>query len=72
MSCCGSESYQQQFGDKHAAKDVRRYHAQGPDRTTRLLVDALKKEGVGGASLLDIGAGIGVVHHELIAAGAAA
>ena len=70
MSCCGSECYQEQFGEKHASNDVRRYRAKGPDRTTRLLVDALKKEGVEGASLLDIGAGIGVVHHELLAAGA--
>ena len=71
MSCCGSESYQEQFGAKHAANDVKRYRAKGPDRTTRLLVDALKKEGVEGSSLLDVGAGIGVVHHELLAAGAA-
>jgi len=53
MSCCGSACYQEQFGEKHAAKDMRRYRAKGPDRTTRLLVDALKKEGVAGASLLD-------------------
>jgi magnesium-protoporphyrin O-methyltransferase len=72
MSCCGSQCYQEQFGEKHAANDVRRYRAKGPDRTTRLLVEALKKEGVQGASLLDIGAGIGVVHHELLAAGATA
>ena len=71
MSCCGSECYQEQFGEKHAAKDLRRYRVKGPDRTTRLLVDALKREGVDGASLLDVGAGIGVVHHELLAMGAA-
>jgi len=71
MSCCGSACYQEQFGEKHAAKDMRRYRAKGPDRTTRLLVDALKKEGVAGASLLDVGAGIGVVHHELLDARAA-
>jgi magnesium-protoporphyrin O-methyltransferase len=36
-----------------------------------MLLEALKAEGVSGASVLDIGAGIGVVHHELLAAGAA-
>lgn len=69
MSCCGCEGYQEQFGEKHAVQDVTRYHREGPRKTTRLLLDALKKEGVQGASLLDVGAGIGIVHHELLAAG---
>lgn len=70
VSCCGCESYQSQFGDRHAARDLKRYRKRGPDTTTRLLLDALKEEGVGGASLLDVGAGIGIVHHELLAVGA--
>lgn len=70
MSRCRCESYESQFDDKHAAKDLKRYRRQGPDKTTRLLLDALKAEGVRGASLLDVGGGVGVVHHELLAAGA--
>ena len=70
MSCCGCESYQSQFGEKHAAKDLKRYRSAGPDETTRLLLDLLKREGVQAASLLDVGAGIGIVHHELLEAGA--
>ena len=70
MSCCSCEGYQSQFGAKHAARDLRRYHQKGPDKTTRLLLDQLKTAGVNGASLLDIGGGIGVVHHELLDAGA--
>ena len=69
MSCCGCDSYQAQFGDRHAVKDLRRYRKKGPDKTTRLLLNALLKEGVNDASLLDVGAGIGVVHHELLDAG---
>jgi magnesium-protoporphyrin O-methyltransferase len=34
------------------------------------LLDALKTEGLQGATILDVGAGIGVVHHELLSAGA--
>jgi len=70
MSCCSCEGYQSQFGERHAAKDLRRYRRKGPDRTTRLLLDQLRAVGVRGRSLLDIGGGIGVVHHELLGAGA--
>jgi magnesium-protoporphyrin O-methyltransferase len=35
------------------------------------LIEALKAEGVEGATLLDIGGGIGAIQHELLAAGAA-
>ena len=70
MSCCSCEGYQSQFGERHAAKDLRRYRRKGPDKTTRLLLDQLRAVGVRGRSLLDIGGGIGVVHHELLGAGA--
>ncbi|MEJ7811915.1 MAG: methyltransferase domain-containing protein [Gemmatimonadaceae bacterium] len=52
-----------------AAKDLKRYRRKGPINTTRLLVEALRAEGVEGLTLLDIGGGVGVVHHELLAAG---
>lgn len=70
MSCCKCVGCDSQFGAQHAAKDLKRYHRNGPDVTTRLLLDALKSEGLHGATLLDVGAGIGVVHHELLSAGA--
>ena len=71
MTSCQCDSYNSIFGDRHAERDLRRYRKKGPDKTTRMLLDVLKAEGVTGASLLDVGAGIGVVHHELLAAGAA-
>src|SRR5947207_2569919 len=70
MSCCSCEGYQSQFGEKHAAKDLRRYRQNGPDKTTRLLLDQLIVAGVRDASLVDIGGGVGVVPHELLKAGA--
>lgn len=70
MSCCARDGYQSQFGEKHAAKDLKRYRREGADKTTRMLLDQLKAVGVRGASVLDIGAGVGVVHHELLDAGA--
>jgi len=67
---CQCECYSSQFDEKHAIKDLKRYRANGPDKTTRLLLGLLEAEGVRGASVLDVGGGVGVVHHELLAAGA--
>ncbi|HJR64726.1 MAG TPA: methyltransferase domain-containing protein [Gemmatimonadaceae bacterium] len=65
-NCCES-----QFDRERAAAELKRYRRKGPDRTTRLLLDALKAAGVRGATVLDVGGGIGAVHHELLEAGAA-
>ena len=58
------------YDEKIAASDLRTYRKKGPRPWSRTLIDALKAEGVEGATLLDIGGGIGVIQHELIAAGA--
>ena len=63
------------FGDfynaRKAASEVRSYRNRGPIPSTRMLIDALKTEGVEGATVIDIGGGIGAIQHELLAAGAA-
>ena len=71
MTSCPCGCYDVQFNDKQAAYDLKRYRRKGPDKTTRLLLDALRSAGVQGSSILDIGGGIGAVHHELLDAGAA-
>src|SRR5438067_9283226 len=64
--CC--DCYSDKFDEAKAAEDLARYRRDGPDRTTRLLLDALRAEGVSGATLLDVGGGVGVVQHELLGA----
>ena len=59
------------FTDREARDDLDRFRRQGADRTTRALIDALKAEGIAGATLLDVGGGIGAIQLELLAAGAA-
>ena len=63
------------FGDFYnaskAASELRSYRNKGPIPSTRILINALKIEGVEGATVIDIGGGIGAVQHELLAAGAA-
>jgi len=58
------------YNEKTAAADLRRYRKRGPRPWTRTLIEGLKAEGVEGATLLDIGGGIGVIQQELLAAGA--
>jgi hypothetical protein len=59
------------YDEKLAASQLRKYRGKGPIPSTQALIDALKAEGVEGATLLDIGGGIGAIQHELLAAGAA-
>lgn len=70
MTCCSSECFESTFNERRAKRQLKRYRKRGPDKTTRMLVDALRAAGIQDASLLDVGAGIGVVHHELLASGA--
>jgi magnesium-protoporphyrin O-methyltransferase len=70
VTCCQCEGIERQFGGKTARAELRRLRKRGPVPTTRLLVEALRREGVAGASILDVGGGVGAVHHELLDAGA--
>jgi 2-polyprenyl-3-methyl-5-hydroxy-6-metoxy-1,4-benzoquinol methylase len=69
-TCCRVD-YDALFDDRDAQRQLDDYRRNGPARHTQRLLDALVAEGVSGASLLDIGGGIGAVQHELLAAGAA-
>jgi magnesium-protoporphyrin O-methyltransferase len=70
VSCCQCQGIERQFGRKTAMKELRRLRKRGPAPTTRMLIDALRREGVTDASLLDIGGGVGAIYHELLASGA--
>ena len=54
-----------------AGDDLEAWHEDGPRATTQELIDFLVAEGVAGATVLDIGAGVGIVHVSLLEAGAA-
>jgi magnesium-protoporphyrin O-methyltransferase len=70
MNCCSSEYFESTFDAGRATKQLKRYRKRGPDKTTRMLLDALRAGGIRDASVLDVGAGVGIVHHELLAHGA--
>jgi magnesium-protoporphyrin O-methyltransferase len=69
MSCCQCQGIERLFDRREAQRKLDAYARYGPDRTTRLLVDAVKAENIAGTTLLDIGGGVGVAQLELLSAG---
>jgi phospholipid N-methyltransferase len=66
MACCGAEVLDRQFGLKRASADLRRYRRRGPLPASALLLRGLEANLPAAATLLDIGGGVGVLHHELL------
>jgi SAM-dependent methyltransferase len=66
VDACGCDQGYEIFDRRNAEADIERYRRNGPDRTTRMLLDMLRERGVRGASLLDVGGGVGVIDHELL------
>lgn len=69
--CCDPKGYEDTFGDRFAERIVRRYRRRGLNRTQRRVVGFLTQRGVDGASLLEIGGGVGEMQLELLERGVA-
>jgi magnesium-protoporphyrin O-methyltransferase len=69
MPCSQCQPNVNVFGEGFARRELKRYRKDGPDGTTRILLDALKAEGVDGQTLLDIGGGVGAIQLELLRSG---
>jgi 2-polyprenyl-3-methyl-5-hydroxy-6-metoxy-1,4-benzoquinol methylase len=74
MDCCspGDSAFDRQFDARHAAGKLRAYREKGPEGLTRALIEALAAGGIEGYTVLDIGGGVGAIHHELLRSGAVA
>src|SRR6266545_6081998 len=66
--CCSPTDYRRLFSRKYASRDAMRYRKRGLTGSSRALV-ALAGD-VRGASVLDVGGGVGAIDLELLAAGA--
>lgn len=66
MPCNCCEVTDHAFGEAEAKADLRKYRRRGPAEHTRLILDAIRSLGLRDSSLLDIGGGIGAIHHELL------
>jgi hypothetical protein len=69
MSCCQCQGIEELFSQQYVAKELARYRTKGPDKTTRMLIEAIKEADVAGQTLLDIGGGGGAIQHALLDAG---
>ena len=69
--CCDGHGYQETFGDGFARRVSRRYRKRGLDKTQQRLVDFVAERGIEGATVLEIGGGIGELQVELLRRGAA-
>jgi len=70
MPCCGQcAGIEKEFNAKIAARELAAYRRRGVRGTTKALIALLQQARVDGATLLDIGGGVGAIQHELAAAG---
>ena len=72
MSCCQPpRGYSKLFSKRASRRDAKRYREKGLDDTAAGMVAFLRERGVEGASVLEIGGGVGAIQLELLQAGAA-
>jgi 2-polyprenyl-3-methyl-5-hydroxy-6-metoxy-1,4-benzoquinol methylase len=69
-SCCGPD-YDTVFDARRARSQAQAYRRDGPTGTTRRLIEAIRRFGVEGRTVLDIGGGVEVIGLELLGSGAA-
>src|SRR5688500_17670012 len=67
-ACCSAFecAADQQFNEKKATEELKRYRTKGPGPTTRLLQEGLGHAGTLSGTLLDIGSGIGSLTFGLL------
>lgn len=66
--CCQPRAYERVFGARQARLDARRYRKRGLGGTSRRLVELAGD--VSGATVLEVGGGVGAIELDLLAAGA--
>ncbi len=66
MPCNCCEITDSAFSEKEAKSELRDYRRRGPAKQTRFILEAIRSLHLKNASLLDIGGGIGAIHHELL------
>jgi 2-polyprenyl-3-methyl-5-hydroxy-6-metoxy-1,4-benzoquinol methylase len=71
MNCCDPRGCDQFFNPRFARRVARRYRKRGVDKTARQLIAFLEQRGIEGATVLEVGGGVGEISLELLKRGAA-
>src|SRR5215211_7710756 len=71
MGCCDPGRYGRLFNERFARRVARRYRKRGLDKHSRRIAEFLRARGLEGATVLEIGGGVGEIQVELLKAGAA-
>jgi SAM-dependent methyltransferase len=69
--CCDPDDYQSVFSGRFARRQSKRYRRRGLTPAARGIVDFATSQGIAGATVLEIGGGVGQVYIELLHRGAA-
>ncbi len=70
MSCCDPRGCDQFFSPRFARRVANKYRKRGADKTARQMISYLEQRGIDGATVLEIGAGVGEISLELLKRGA--
>lgn len=68
--CCDPRGCDGVFGDRFAQHEAARYRARGLSGTEQRMVDFVRERGARGATVLEIGGGVGALQLELLRHGA--
>jgi len=68
--CCDHDDYQSVFTNRFARRQSRRYQQRGLTPAARSIVDFAASQGITGATVLEIGGGVGQLQVELLRRGA--
>jgi SAM-dependent methyltransferase len=69
MPRCHCEATDRHFTPARARQELVTYRRRGPTGTARLILNSLRDVNLAAETVLDVGAGIGVLHHELLERG---
>ena len=69
--CCNARGCDRLFNEKVARRMAKRYRKRGLDKTSRRMVAFLEQRGLEGATVLEVGGGVGEIQIELLERGAA-
>lgn len=69
--CCNARGCDRLFNERFARRMAKRYRKRGLDKTSRRMVAFLEARGLEGATVLEVGGGVGEIQIELLERGAA-